>query len=219
MKNTNDSLQAAVEENTNYPFFVYGTLRNGHGNYNRLLKGKTIAELDATITGTLHAVSPFGGFPCYIEEGVTTIKGEVMHVPFLEYDQRLKELDGLEGYRPEAPKHSMYLRKLMWVTLESGHKIKAWVYVWNGTCVGRPIIEHGDWAKYEPQRHVQYQRPQYAPPRYETPHISDNVNPVPFEPDENEMCSGCGEHTDECTCEQCDECGRTWNDCECEERE
>ncbi|AKQ08606.1 putative gamma-glutamyl cyclotransferase-like protein [Bacillus phage PBC5] len=218
MKNTNDSLQAVVEENTNYPFFVYGTLRNGHGNYNRLLKGKTIAELDATITGTLHAVSPFGGFPCYIEEGVTTIKGEVMHVPFLEYDQRLKELDGLEGYREEAPQHSMYLRKLMWVTLESGHKIKAWVYVWNGTCVGRPIIHNGDWAKYEPQRHVQYQRPQYAPPRYE-----DNLNPVPFEPTEEEMkgftnCDNCFELIENCGCNCC-ECGERREKCNCEDGE
>lgn len=137
----------SYEQEEVLPAFVYGTLRNGCGNYEWLLKGHTKAEMPAKLEGAI--MFNLGGCPMIFptEEGETgTIVGELMYINDEEYPQVLRGLDNLEGYRPDQRKdYNNYNRERVTVTLEDGSKVVAWVY-W-GSRDGRnyPKIESGDW--------------------------------------------------------------------------
>ena len=92
---------------TNLPFFVYGTLRPGQGNY-RILAGQTVGEFPATLAG--HAL--YGpGLP-YVTAGEedSAVVGDLIFVAPEHYGEVLDRLDCLEGYRPGG-RHSHYERE------------------------------------------------------------------------------------------------------------
>jgi gamma-glutamylcyclotransferase (GGCT)/AIG2-like uncharacterized protein YtfP len=127
------------------PVFVYGTLRNGFGNYNWALKGKTEKEETALLEGSIYPVHSGGGFPCLIEEE-GLVHGELMYIKPDLYDDVMQSLDNLEGYFPKRESTSMYVRRVRDVHVGT-KTIKAYVYVYN-----RPLrtkrIESGDWVKF-----------------------------------------------------------------------
>jgi gamma-glutamylcyclotransferase (GGCT)/AIG2-like uncharacterized protein YtfP len=126
------------------PVFVYGTLREGFGNYMRILKGKASEPQKATLDGfEMYSV---GGFPA-IMPGEGQVIGEVMYLNEDQYERTMLNLDGLEGYYPQRENYSMYLRRTMTVTLENGEKVDAYVYLWNRPIPG-PKVESGDWKEY-----------------------------------------------------------------------
>lgn len=134
------------------PIFVYGTLRNGFGNYERLLKGNTIAEHAAITTGSMFSVYG-GGFPALLTEPKSNepIKGELMFIKDELYDEVIRSLDWLEGYHEEYEHESMYLRKAVKICDESkGEMIESWVYYWNrnGSGLGEHV-ESGCWKEYK----------------------------------------------------------------------
>lgn len=129
------------------PAFVYGTLRNGFGNYERLLKGRTVAEHAAITKGTMFSV---GGFPALINEFEQPIKGELMYIEPEKYEEVLRSLDWLEGYDRRDPKRSMYLREKVQVWNEStGQMVEAWVYYWNRSVKGLEYVKSGCWREYK----------------------------------------------------------------------
>lgn len=91
---------------TNRPFFVYGTLRPGQGNY-RLLAGRTVAEFPANLPG--HALYGPGLPYVTAAAGDSSVVGDVMFVAPEDYAEVLVRLDCLEGYRPGRP-HCHYER-------------------------------------------------------------------------------------------------------------
>lgn len=136
---------------TQLPVFVYGTLRNGFGNYSRLLKGNTEKEVVGAMTdGAIYPVRPSGGFPCLTEEDGFVV-GELMYIKPNIYDKTLRSLDWLEGYNKTDQKHSMYIRKKKLVDTPLDGVVDAWVYVWNTDY--RPIttnrIPSGCWKTFE----------------------------------------------------------------------
>lgn len=137
----------SFDEFVKIPFFVYGTLRNGFGNYEHLLKGNTIKEIPATIKGKMYSVSKSGGFPCVVA-GNDTIKGELMYIKEDRYWSVMRNLDILEGYDYKNEQRSMYLRRLKEVTLENGEKVLAWVYIWKGEVKKDLYVKSGDWKQY-----------------------------------------------------------------------
>jgi gamma-glutamylcyclotransferase (GGCT)/AIG2-like uncharacterized protein YtfP len=52
------------------------------------------------------------------------------------------ELDTLEGFLPDAPWNSMYLRQRVELVEPA---VSAWVYVWNGRFDNMRQITSGDW--------------------------------------------------------------------------
>ncbi|MEU5216525.1 gamma-glutamylcyclotransferase family protein [Streptomyces sp. NPDC020807] len=124
------------------PFFVYGTLRPGAYNHDRLLLGRTVAEEDARLPGALLHDGP--GYP-YAVPGAGTVAGALVTAAPEAYGELLGVLDRMEfdaGYERAA-------REV--VRERGGREVTAWVYTAApGTRVG-PLIPGGDWFTRVPE--------------------------------------------------------------------
>lgn len=135
------------------PVFVYGTLRHGHGNYGRFLEGRTEKEFPARADDLVL----YGyGIPFAAERSGGEVVGELMIVGDEHYDQVLRGLDRLEGFRPDRPDDSMYLRvqREIRVSIDGGNTWEsrtAWLYLANESIVSEfsdtDLIPDGDWAR------------------------------------------------------------------------
>lgn len=128
------------------PFFVYGTLMNGFGNYSYLLKGRTTKEIPATTKGMMFSA---GGFPAVMKDSNNTVHGQIMWVPEKIYRQVLTDLDHLEGYNSLNKENSMYLRERVKAVTEGGEEIECWGYIWNmGMQWLHGRVHSGSWKEY-----------------------------------------------------------------------
>jgi len=87
------------------------------------------------------------GFPAMVEDTEGTVYGEAMTFP--DIDETLARLDVLEGYRPDSPGRSLFLRRVQAVTLlESGETVPAYCYRWRGLLPeGAVHIPSGRWSR------------------------------------------------------------------------
>lgn len=133
------------------PFFVYGTLRPGEGNHDLLLRGRTLREEPARLSGALLYDGP--GYPYAVEapgEAGATVAGELVTARPEAYARLLAELDRLEEYVPGDPRN-LYERVVREVVRVDGTAAaRAWVYVAApaiaaGLRARGNLIEGGDW--------------------------------------------------------------------------
>lgn len=116
---------------------VYGTLREGQGNWAWALNHPGAKKLGDCVIGGFKMYST-GGFPACVQgEGHRDIQAEVFEVD----EKTFKRLDGLEGYP------HMYDR--VEVPTPFGD---AWVYVWQGSTAPLQLIPDGDWVKFRAGR-------------------------------------------------------------------
>ncbi|WP_409350765.1 gamma-glutamylcyclotransferase family protein [Streptomyces tauricus] len=111
------------------PFFVYGTLLRGERNHDIFLRGRTLSETPAILTGALLYAGP--GYPYAVEapEEGGVVHGTLVTADPAEYTQLLAALDHLEEYTPGDPAN-LYERVARDVTrLTDATRIRAWVYV------------------------------------------------------------------------------------------
>ncbi|MEU3275665.1 gamma-glutamylcyclotransferase family protein [Streptomyces antibioticus] len=113
------------------PFFVYGTLRPGEVNHGHFLRGRTLREETARLTGAVLYDGP--GYPFAVEEPGGTVAGALITARPEAYARLLAELDRLEEYRPGDP-YSLYERVVREVTVGSAttgaeDAVPAWVYL------------------------------------------------------------------------------------------
>ena len=120
--------------------FVYGTLRRGQSNYQRLLDGKEGFSFLSTATTVNKYTMLSSGIPFVHKQPATsTIKGEVIVV----FDNKLiKSLDALEGHR-DGERHG-YHREQTPVRLDNGVNMLAWLYFYYGVHHGT-VVQSGDW--------------------------------------------------------------------------
>lgn len=122
---------------TTYTVFVYGTLLKGEANYNYYLHDDWYIG-KATVSG--FDMYDIGSFPGIVPgEGV--IPGEIYSVD----DDALQNLDYLEG------EGSLYIRKSVPVTMSTGEKAFALIYVYNGSVDGLekiPVWKREDYVWY-----------------------------------------------------------------------
>jgi len=109
--------------------FVYGTLKQGHGNGERILKGNS-QFITKGIVREFRLMD--SGFPVAIHNAGTCITGELFDIGDPETDTNskatLSRLDSLEGYNPNH--HSgMYLREGVTVYGDDGETYEASMYV------------------------------------------------------------------------------------------
>ena len=128
------------------PFFVYGTLRPGEVNHGHFLRGRTLREEPALLTGAVLYDGP--DYPYAVEEPGGTVAGELVTARPEAYARLLAELDRLEEYRPGDP-HNLYERVAREVAVGDGSAY-AWVYVAApsvaaGLRAAGTLIGGGDW--------------------------------------------------------------------------
>ena len=108
--------------------FVYGTLMRGQANHDHFCADALTIE-PAVTAGRLYHLPM--GYPALIEADDGQVFGEAMTFPDLA--AKLAALDHLEGYRPDQPEHSLYLRRVRPISLlKSGLTVPAYCYIWRG---------------------------------------------------------------------------------------
>ena len=123
--------------------FVYGTLMRGQANHGRFCADALTIE-PAVTTGRLYHLPM--GFPALIDADDGHVFGEAM--TFVDLYAKLRTLDVLEGYRPDRPEHSMYLRHRRIISiLDADLLVPAFCYVWQGSLPKRSrLLNGGLWA-------------------------------------------------------------------------
>lgn len=131
----------------NYRLFVYGTLRR---------QGVRAIELDypdarwisdGTVSGQLFDLGDYPG----LRLGGTAVVGEIFEIGAIT----LAALDRYEGYYPDNPEHSEYIRKKTSVTLPDGKMAECWTYeIVESRTIGCPVISGGDWIEYAANRAI-----------------------------------------------------------------
>jgi gamma-glutamylcyclotransferase (GGCT)/AIG2-like uncharacterized protein YtfP len=119
------------------PIFVYGTLREGHGN-SFLLAGHQREE------AMIHGADMFNAGVPYLRPGSGTVYGEVCSVSDEDYPLVQSRVDALEGYSGVGEKN-LYDRAAVTVVTPSG-PVRAYVYVGSQDIFNSaPLVESGDW--------------------------------------------------------------------------
>ncbi len=127
--------------------FTYGTLRKGENNpMQNYLEKKADWIGKALFCGKLYYAN---GHPAAIlsahEED--QIVGDVYE--FDNGSPLLRELDRYEGYRPDSPDESLYIRRKRDVTLQKNHEVfAAWIYIYNQPIDKANLIVSGDYVQF-----------------------------------------------------------------------
>ena len=121
---------------------VYGTLLRGEANHARFCADAVTIE-PASTRGRLYHLP--AGFPAMVEDAEGTVYGEAM--TFADLQAALARIDLLEGYRPEHPERSLYLRCVQPVTLlRSSLTVPGHCYIWRGPLpAGAVLLPSGRW--------------------------------------------------------------------------
>jgi gamma-glutamylcyclotransferase (GGCT)/AIG2-like uncharacterized protein YtfP len=112
--------------------FVYGTLLSGAPEpaVNRMLHGHCEDVGAASVGGRLYRL---GWYPGLVPDpnAQNRVTGRLLRI--LAPDRCWPVLDAYEGYRPQAPGRSEFVRTRIKVRREpGGETIEAWTYVYNG---------------------------------------------------------------------------------------
>lgn len=127
------------------PVFVYGTLRPGQPNWERLLARRA----QRVVTGRLPGVVLLdcGHYPAGVERpGAVAAIGEVVWIRPTVWSEVLAALDHLEGYDP-ADADRLYDRVVRSVQTMEG-PVDCWVYLAGRmlNASARPVVTGGDWV-------------------------------------------------------------------------
>ncbi len=125
--------------------FFYGTLMTP---FNRPGRQRVTPNLAFEGRGTIAAaLFDLGIYPAAVptNDG-SLVSGEVYAM--LEPTSVLATLDEIEGYRPNEPERSLYVRVLTKVTLEDGRGLDAWAYFYNAPLGRAERIDSGDYLEH-----------------------------------------------------------------------
>jgi gamma-glutamylcyclotransferase (GGCT)/AIG2-like uncharacterized protein YtfP len=124
--------------------FFYGTLMSGFHRPGRVrLEGVLRPVGRATIRAALFDL---GIYPAAIPASDSQVHGEVYQM--LDADSVLSSLDEIEGYRPEEPDASLYMRAETPVAFSDGRFASAWAYFYNAPLGRAERIKSGDYFEH-----------------------------------------------------------------------
>jgi gamma-glutamylcyclotransferase (GGCT)/AIG2-like uncharacterized protein YtfP len=124
--------------------FFYGTLMTG---FDRRRRAGIDHQLEFVGRGSIQAaLFDLGLFPAAVPATDGFVRGEVYRM--LQPTVVLAALDEIEGYRPDDPDHSLYVRDEATVTLDDGRSATAWVYFYNAPLGQAPRILSGDYLDH-----------------------------------------------------------------------
>lgn len=135
-------------DNNDYTFlFVYGTLRSKTNHpMAELLQKYSISKGEASISGKLYDV---GSYPAAIlsKNEEDNVFGELFKLK--DADVIFNDLDEYEGFYPQRPQDSLFIRKEVAVhNLEHDNTIAAWIYLFNRSVDDLTHIPGGDYLEY-----------------------------------------------------------------------
>jgi gamma-glutamylcyclotransferase (GGCT)/AIG2-like uncharacterized protein YtfP len=121
--------------------FAYGTLHPDHApaDVEGLVRSfETVGK--GTVPGTLYDL---GSYPGAVLNPASSlcIAGTVFRLP--AGDDVLSRLDAYEGFEPEAPQRSLFLRRLHPVSMTDGRTLNCWIYEYNRATEGAVVIASG----------------------------------------------------------------------------
>jgi gamma-glutamylcyclotransferase (GGCT)/AIG2-like uncharacterized protein YtfP len=122
--------------------FFYGTLMTP---FNRPGRQRVDGDMSFIGLGIVRAaLFDLGIYPAAVpaDDG-SIVRGEVYQM--IDSSKVLAALDEIEGYRPNEPEQSLYVRTLIDVSLDYGRVEKAWVYFYNAPLGRAQRIESGDY--------------------------------------------------------------------------
>lgn len=125
--------------------FVYGTLRRAAGlsQHAALLQQASFVTM-ASYQGRLYQISHYPGV-VPSDNPAELVLGELYRLP--DNQQILTALDRYEECSAEFSAPQLYRRLLQPVVLEKGHRVMAWVYVYNRSTDGLKQIVSGDFLQ------------------------------------------------------------------------
>lgn len=123
----------AAETETAHYVFVYGTLKQGHGNHRLLESSELVGK--ATAEGIAIHAAKHSPFPFAMRSTKQTAHGEVYKIN----NFTLNKLDKLEG----TP--CFYQRETTLCHLASGEQIECWIYLSPRHAKQLPILRNGIW--------------------------------------------------------------------------
>jgi gamma-glutamylcyclotransferase (GGCT)/AIG2-like uncharacterized protein YtfP len=133
---------------TNLVFF-YGTLMAG---FDRRRRAGIDEKLTYVGRGAIRAaLFDVGLYPAAVPAPEAQVWGEVYEMS--DPQAVLSALDEIEGYRPEDPDSSLYLRQETEVRLPDGETAMAGVYFYNAPLGRAPRIESGDYLEHVRAKH------------------------------------------------------------------
>lgn len=124
--------------------FFYGTLMAGFDRRRR-------AGIDGKLTylgrGSIQAsLFDLGIYPAAVPAREGRVWGELYEAA--DAPSVLQALDEIEGYRPDDPDRSLYVRSRVDVTLPDHHSASAWVYFYNAPLGQAERIQSGDYLEH-----------------------------------------------------------------------
>ncbi len=130
-----------------YYLFVYGSLRKGfHSEAYQYISHYFHYVGDATVKGLLYDLGPYPAAVPTTEDA--QIIGELYEIKNKdEYGYALAQLDDYEGVDPLEGEIKYYRREAVDVFI-ADHIIRAWIYWYDQTVEGYPLIESGDVLQY-----------------------------------------------------------------------
>jgi gamma-glutamylcyclotransferase (GGCT)/AIG2-like uncharacterized protein YtfP len=132
-----------MPDQTIYPLFVYGSLLSGFKSpaYDYISRFFNLVG-KAKVKGKLYDM---GEYPAAIparDDGF--ILGELYQIKNeAEFSWAIGQLDDYEGVTPEPGEEQLYRRELSSILIED-KIITAWIYWYNGSIAGKPVIASGD---------------------------------------------------------------------------
>lgn len=125
--------------------FFYGTLMTA---FNRPGRQRVESKLVFAGRGRIRAaLFDLGIYPAAVPaDDDSTVAGEVYEL--VDVAPVLAILDEIEGYRPNEPARSLYLRVRTDVTLDSGERWPAWAYFYNAPLGRAERIPSGDYLEH-----------------------------------------------------------------------
>ncbi|MGH9009408.1 MAG: gamma-glutamylcyclotransferase family protein [Acidimicrobiia bacterium] len=136
-----------TETDRRCPVFVYGTLRPGQANWERLLAAAAERVVGGRLAGVV--LLDCGHYPAAVERpGAGGAAGEVVWIQPHAWAATMAALDYLEGYDP-ADSDRLFDRVVRSVTTAEG-PVDCWVYLAGRMLAGsaRPVVTGGDWVAY-----------------------------------------------------------------------
>jgi gamma-glutamylcyclotransferase (GGCT)/AIG2-like uncharacterized protein YtfP len=128
-----------AEQKQGVLYAVYGTLRQGFGNYKRLLDNEFCEYLGTQKTSPDFKMVSLGGFPGVIPGGKQEIVIEVFRVNSPKVEQQLDWLEGYPNFYGKTTLPTQWGEANMYILTEERYG-------------QAPVVESGDWKQHVGRR-------------------------------------------------------------------